>query len=122
MIAAVNDGDAPSYSAIVDLYVAPDPGAPVDHLQAKLKECVLLKRWSGLMIPAAGRVDFYFTDETFPALFEIGIVIVVVVYDPLLDPRGFRMDSDAQLKTVFRSGPDRDRHIFVFSPYGRVEA
>jgi len=120
MIAAVNDGDASSYSATVDLYVAPDPGAPADHLQAKLKECVLLKRWSGLVIPAAGRVDFRFTDETFPALFEKGIVIVIVVYDPLLDPRGFRMDSDAELKTLFRSGLDRDRHIFVFSPYGEV--
>lgn len=119
-IVAVNYGDAPSYSTSIELYIAPDPGAPADHLQARLKDCALLKRWSGVTMPPAGRLEFYFTSATLPALFDVGIVDVVVVHDPLLDPKGFSMDSDAQLKTVFRSGTERNRHIYIFSPHGSV--
>jgi len=150
MIAALNLGDAFSYCATIDLYLAPDPGAPEDHLQARLKDCALAIRWSGQAVPPGGRLDFYITDKInardwpdkfkeelrraytglnfvdviyLPAAFKEGLPNhVVVVYDPLLDPRGFRMDGDAQLKTLFRRGTDRDRHIMVYSPWGRVEA
>jgi len=38
-----------------------------------------------------------------------------------LDPKSFRMDSDVQLRSIYRRSYDRDRHVMALGRSGMVE-
>lgn len=94
-----NSGDAPSYSTVVELYDGPCSG------ESPLKDYRLADYTSLILQPGEEKVVSLWVRRpagTGRARF-IGIC-----YDPLLDPRGFRMDSEAALKTI-----ERHRHVML---------
>lgn len=112
-----NDGDAPSFYTVLELYQGPliDRAPEIKYIDHPLNSFVLTWRKVVTLNPGQ-RLDFDLS-EIRPS-YE---VLIWVCYDPILDPRGFRMNSDAPIRTIFRNGLDRDRHVFVMGRRGSVE-
>lgn len=116
-VSVTNEGDAPSFYTVLEFYQGPIPNR---YPELKLIEHPLNSfklAWRRVSSLAPGqRLDFDLSGVT--PKYE---VLVWVCYDPLLDPRRFRMDSDASLRSVFRSGLDRERHVMAMGRSGLLE-
>lgn len=112
-----NDGDAPSFYTVLELYQGPliNRAPEIKYIDHPLNNFVLTWRKIVTLNPGQ-RLDFDLSGAR-PS-YE---VLIWVCYDPILDPRVFRMDSDAPVRTIFRNGRDRDRHVFVMGRRGTVE-
>jgi hypothetical protein len=113
----INEGDAPSFYTVLELYQGPVPSRVpgLKFIEHPLNSFKLTWRKVVTLNPGQ-RLDFDFSGSILSY-----DVLVWVCYDPILDPRGFRMDSDAPLSIIFRRGPDRDRHVFAMGLMGTVE-
>jgi len=111
----INEGDIASYYVFAELYGGPSPWRRelkfIDH---PLNSFELMWRKIITLNPGQ-RVDFKFElDESAPK------VLVWVAYDPIFDPKGFRMNSDEKLRAVFRNSKDRNRHIIAMGTGGEI--
>ncbi|MCC6023200.1 MAG: zinc ribbon domain-containing protein [Thaumarchaeota archaeon] len=111
-----NRGSAPSFYTVMELYTGPVERIPgIKYVEYPLSSFSLA--WRRVTTLNMGqRVDIDFSE--LPSSHE---VLIWVCYDPILDPRNFRMDSDAQLRSVYRSSLDRDRHVMALGRSGVVE-
>lgn len=111
----VNEGDAPAYYTVLELYGGPYPKINgkkwIDHALNSFR----LMWYKILPLHPGQRMEFKFTaNESWPKM------LIWVAYDPILDSKGFRMDSAEPVRTVFRNSKDRDRHLISFGRYGEV--
>ena len=60
-------------------------------------------------------MEFKFTaNESWPEM------LLWLVYDPILDPKRFRMDGDDPVRSVFKNSRERDHHIIAMGRHGEV--
>lgn len=113
----INEGNAPSFYTVLELYQGPVPSRipSLKYIEHPLRSFRLTWR-KIITINPGQRIDFDLSGIT-----PQHEVLIWVCYDPILDPRGFRMDSDAELRSIYRSGPDRDRHVIAMGRSGTVE-
>lgn len=112
-----NEGDSPSFYTVLEFYQS---SVPNRYPELKLIEHPLNSfkpMWRRITSLAPGqRLDFDLSGVT-----PRHEVLVWVCYDPLLDPRRFRMDSDAELRSIFRSSLERERHVMAMGRSGLLE-
>jgi len=113
----INKGDAPSFYTVLELYQGPIPSRAPDtpYIAHPLNSFRLTWRKVVTLSPGQ-RLDFDLSGVP-----PIGDVLIWVCYDPLLDPKRFRMDSDAEVRSIWRNSFDRERHVFVMGRRGLVE-
>lgn len=112
---AMNNGDASAYNAVLELYGGPYPRIDdrkwIDH---PLNSFHLLWREVAVLHPGQ-RAEFKFTaSEHWPEM------LIWLAYDPILDPKGFRMDSSDHVRSIFRNSKERDRHVIAVGRHGEV--
>ncbi|MEM1518230.1 MAG: zinc ribbon domain-containing protein [Nitrososphaerota archaeon] len=112
-----NEGDAPSFYTVLELYQGPVPSRipGLKYIEHPLRSFKLTWRKIITLNPGQ-RIDLDLSGIT-----PQHEVLVWVCYDPILDPRGFRMESDAELRSIYRGGPDRDRHVIAMGRSGALE-
>jgi len=110
----VNEGNATAYFAVLELYALgryrfDEPNRHLDH---SLRELVLLRRFSGIVLHPGERKNFQFVIDAPPKIYD---PVVWICYDPILDPKGFSVDSNAELRSVVQN-----RHVVIRGRYGII--
>ena len=106
-----NRGTAPSFYTVMELYTssgAMDLDRPLNSFSLVWRRAITLN--------AGQRIEIDFSE--LPLSHE---ALVWVCYDPILDPKSFRMDSGVQLRSIYRRSYDRDRHVMALGRSGMVE-
>lgn len=112
----INLGNSPSYYTVMELYGGPTTKIPgIKYVEYPLSSFNLA--WRGVTtLNTSQRINLDFSE-----LLSEHEVLIWVCYDPILDPKGFTMDSSTQLKSIYRRSDDRDRHVMAFGRSGVVE-